>query len=127
MHFALNRMAVSCPRVPFEAARVDAQLDKAARPFFSEAQNVAFDAGANVVRFSSILDFYPEDFLRVAPSLVAYANRYRAVPVPEGRRWSSLRMIGRSIASRVRRHDAAACARSASACQCKPGYDRARV
>jgi hypothetical protein len=77
VHFALNCMAVSCPRlprVPFEAARL----------FFSEARNVAFDAGANVVRFSSILDFYPEDFLRVAPSLVAYANRYRAVLVPEG-------------------------------------------
>lgn len=86
VHFALNCMAVSCPRlprVPFDAARVDAQLDEAARLFFSEARNVTFDAGANLVRFSSILNFYPEDFLWVAPSLLAYANRYRAAPIPD--------------------------------------------
>src|SRR5260370_4168 len=36
-----------------------------------------------VVRVSSILRFYREDFLAKAPSLVAYANRYRTEPIPE--------------------------------------------
>jgi hypothetical protein len=79
-------MAVSCPRlprVPFDAANLDAQLDHAARLFFSEPEHLQFDAGANLVRFSSILDFYPEDFLREAPSLIAYANRYLAQSIPE--------------------------------------------
>ena len=86
VHFALNCMAVSCPRLPrapFTAAGLDAQLDAAARLFFAEPRNVQVDPALRVVRLSSILAFYPEDFVRRAPSLVAYANRYRADPIPE--------------------------------------------
>ena len=85
VHFALNCMAVSCPRLPrtpFTAAGLDAELDAAARLFFAEPRNLQVDPVRRVVRLSSILDFYPEDFLRKAPSLIAYANRYRADPVP---------------------------------------------
>ena len=38
---------------------------------------------AREVRVSAILDWYEEDFLAVAPSLVAYLNRYRDEPIPE--------------------------------------------
>ena len=85
VHFALNCMAVSCPRLPrtpFTPEGLDAQLDAAAREFFAEGRNVEVDHAARVVRLSSILDFYPADFLRRAPSLPAYANRYRTVPLP---------------------------------------------
>ena len=73
VHFALNCMARSCPRLPkepFRAATLDADLDRLAREFLSDPRNAAVDPGARVVRLSEILKFYPEDFLKVAPSLV---------------------------------------------------------
>lgn len=85
IHFALNCMVRGCPRlprVPFEAARLDAQLDEAARLFFSEQRNVRLDPAARTVHFSEILRFYTSDFLARAPSLIEYANRYRVDPIP---------------------------------------------
>jgi hypothetical protein len=86
IHFALNCMVRGCPRLPREpwvAERLDEQLDAAARLFVSEPRNVEPVPARRVVRLSSIFDFYPEDFLAKAPSLVAYVNRYRADPIPE--------------------------------------------
>lgn len=89
VHFALNCMSVGCPRLPqtpFRAAHLDEQLDAAAREFFNSPKYVEIDASRGIVRLSEILDFYPEDFVnaRHAPSLVAYANRYRDEAIPEG-------------------------------------------
>jgi hypothetical protein len=86
IHFALNCMVRACPRLPnapFRAEILDEQLDAAAREFFNDTKHVQLDAEARVVRFSLILDWYEEDFLAVAPSLIAYANRYRTEPIPE--------------------------------------------
>lgn len=86
VHFALNCMVVSCPRLPrrpFTAAGLDAELEAATREFFDDPRHVMLDAAARRVRVSAILDFYPADFLAKAPSLLAYANRYRTMPVPE--------------------------------------------
>jgi hypothetical protein len=86
VHFALNCMAVSCPRLPhspFTAVGLDQQLDAAARQFLAEPRNVTVDDGARVVFLSSIFEFYSEDFLKKAPSLTAYVNHYRAHPIPE--------------------------------------------
>jgi hypothetical protein len=89
VHFALNCMARSCPRLPqeaFNADELEAQLDAAAREFLNDSRNVRIDAQAREVWLSSILDFYTEDF---APdgkrqSLIAYVNRYRDEPVDPG-------------------------------------------
>ncbi len=89
VHFALNCMSVSCPRLPrtpFHAASLDRELDAATRGFFAEARNVQVDDARHVVRLSSILSFYKADFLAHAPSLADYVNRYRALPVPAGYR-----------------------------------------
>ncbi len=86
IHFALNCMAVSCPRlprVPFRAESLDAQLDREARRFFAEARNLSVDHAARTVTYSEILDFFPEDFLAEAPSLAAYASRFTEEPIPE--------------------------------------------
>jgi hypothetical protein len=85
IHFALNCMVRGCPRlprVPFEAARLDAQLDEAAWLFLGEERNVRLDPSAKTVHFSEILRFYTKDFLAKAPSLIEYANRYRSEPIP---------------------------------------------
>jgi hypothetical protein len=86
VHFALNCMARSCPRLPqaaFSAGELDAQLEAAAREFLNDPRNVRVDAAAREVWLSSIFDFYTKDF---APdgehaSLIDYVNRYRDEPV----------------------------------------------
>ena len=85
VHFALNCMVVSCPRLPrgpFTAANLDGELDDATRLFLAEPRNVQVDDAGRVVRLSAIFDFYTADFLKRAPSLVAWVNRYRAEPIP---------------------------------------------
>jgi Protein of unknown function, DUF547 len=85
VHFALNCMSVSCPRLPrepFRAETLDAQLEREARFFFNESRNVRVDPHARRVYLSEILDFFTEDFLAHAPSLLDYVNRYRTAAVP---------------------------------------------
>lgn len=85
VHFGLNCMVRACPRLPqtpFTAASLDAQLDAAAREFFNKDLHVEVRPGERKVRFSQILEFYTDDFLAAAPSLIAYCNRYRDAPVP---------------------------------------------
>lgn len=57
-------------------------LDAAACYFFAERRNVTVDDARRVLNLSAIMDFYTADFLRHAPSLAVYVNRYRATPVP---------------------------------------------
>ncbi len=85
IHFALNCMVVGCPRLPrvaFSAEVLDRQLEMAARTFVEENRNVRVDPAKREVWLSAIFDFYTEDFLAHAPSLIVYVNRYRDEPVP---------------------------------------------
>jgi hypothetical protein len=85
VHFALNCMAVSCPRLPrapFNGGTLEAELEGEARRFLNEPRNVRVDDADKVVTLSAILDFYSKDFLAKMPSLIAYVNRYRNTPVP---------------------------------------------
>lgn len=85
IHFALNCMVVGCPRLPrepFLAGSSDAQLDHAARLFFSEPRNLRVDEGSRSIHVSAILEFYTADFLRRSKTLVDYVNRYAAEAVP---------------------------------------------
>ena len=86
VHFALNCISVGCPRLPrepFAAEKLEQQLEREARRFLTEERNVRVDAEDRTVYLSEILDFYREDFLAVAPSLLSYVNRYHTPPVPE--------------------------------------------
>jgi len=85
VHFALNCMVVSCPKLPrtaFTAAALDSQLDRAARFFVADNRNLRLNPEKRVVYLSAIFDFYTKDFLAQRPSLIAYINRYRGGPVP---------------------------------------------
>ena len=86
IHFALNCMAVSCPRLPqepFSAANLEQQLARETRLFFAEARHFAVDDQARTVRLSEIFQFYPADFLARAPSLAQYAARQSGRAVPD--------------------------------------------
>jgi hypothetical protein len=89
VHFALNCMVRSCPRLPqtaFRAPELEAQLEAAAREFLNDPRNVRVDAAAREVWLSAILDFYTEDFAADGKreSLIAYVNRYRDDPIDPG-------------------------------------------
>ena len=86
IHFALNCMTVSCPRlprVPFATAMLNEQLDASTRAFFADPRNLQVDRVSRVIRASEILKFYQDDFLKRSPNLVGYVNRYLSDPIPE--------------------------------------------
>ncbi|TAK83557.1 MAG: DUF547 domain-containing protein [Betaproteobacteria bacterium] len=86
VHFALNCMSVSCPRLPqepFRAEHLNQTLDAKAREFFAEPRNLQIVPKRKRVRVSSILKFYHDDFLKKAPTLIAYVNKYRSPPIPQ--------------------------------------------
>jgi hypothetical protein len=88
IHFALNCMVKSCPRLPqeaFMAATLDKQLDDATREFLNSSKHVQVDIEKKEVRLSSILKWYEDDFVnpQQSPSLIKYINRYRQEIIPE--------------------------------------------
>ena len=89
LHFALNCMVRDCPRLPqepFLAETIDQQLEAAALEFFDHPRKLEIDHDKKLIRVSSILDFYTEDFVGSgkANDLPDYINRYLDVPLPEG-------------------------------------------
>ncbi len=85
VHFALNCMSVSCPRLPktaFTASELDHQLDAAAREFMNEERNVRPDWVGQVATLSAIFKFYTKDFLAQSASIIDYVNRYRTQTIP---------------------------------------------
>ncbi|MEO0651947.1 MAG: DUF547 domain-containing protein [Planctomycetota bacterium] len=90
IHFALNCASAGCPvlpREPFRADALDAQLEREATKFFAEPRNLEIDHEARLVRLSSILDWFAEDFLDDLtelgvedPTVLEYAARYAPEP-----------------------------------------------
>ena len=78
IHFALNCASIGCPDLaaePFDAARIDAQLEAAARRFVNHPRGLRLDKGRLVG--SSIFDWYAVDFggkRGVVPALAKYAD-----------------------------------------------------
>lgn len=87
VHFALNDMVAGGPRLPrepFRGAALEQQLDREARRFFGEDRNLRVDDGRRRIVLSALLREHRKDFLRAAPTLAAYASRFRDAPLPEG-------------------------------------------
>lgn len=94
VYFGLSWMSTGCPRLrrePFRAELVDDQLERAAVEFFNDPKYVTYDPERNRVGMSWILAEYKKDFKRTAQSLIAYANRYRANPLPENARIKTIK------------------------------------
>ncbi|MEH6515842.1 MAG: DUF547 domain-containing protein [Halioglobus sp.] len=89
MHFVLNCMVRDCPRLPqqvFSAEELDQQLEQATVEFFSEPRKLEIVDQEKLIRVSSILDFYTEDFVDSgkARDLPTYINQFVTTPIPEG-------------------------------------------
>ena len=91
VHAAVVCASTSCPslrREPFEATRLDAQLDDAMRRWMAApGKGLRVDRAAGSVWLSKIFDWFPEDF-EVAGGVLAFATRY--APAAE-REWLSSR------------------------------------
>jgi len=86
VHFALNCMSVSCPRLPrfpFTANQLDDQLNQATFEFFNAPRNLQLDHDRKIVHVSEILRFYEEDFLARNSSLIGYINKYHLERIPQ--------------------------------------------
>ncbi len=87
VHFALNCMVRSCPRLPrtpFRSDTLDADLEHLTREFFADRKHLVIDPGKRTIAVSAILDFYTEDFVASgrAEDLPIYINLYRDSPLP---------------------------------------------
>ena len=86
VHFALNCMAVSCPRLPktpFTAAKLDEELDREAKFFFSEPRNLTVNKEKKEIQLTEILKFFTEDFVPAkAPTLHDYVSKWTSQEIP---------------------------------------------
>ena len=83
IHFAVNCASESCPPLraePFIGKRLEAQLEEQTRLFAASNRAGRVDEAGKSVAYSSLLDWYADDFPGSSPA--EYLNRYRAEPLP---------------------------------------------
>jgi hypothetical protein len=83
---ALSQLTRSSPRLrrePYQAQFLADQLERTAVEFFNDPSHARYDSKDDEVELSWVIKAHKRAFLRAAPSLLAYANRYRANPLPE--------------------------------------------
>lgn len=83
IHFAVNCAAYSCPTLkPFAytAAKLDAQLDQAARDFLSDTLRNQVDSPESI-KLSKIFSWYSGDFRKDGADIITYINRYAPIQV----------------------------------------------
>ena len=92
IHAALNCASIGCPRLikqPYEAERLDQQLQAAMIEFLNGAQHVQVNTAKKQVGISKIFDWFEEDFIAYEKAqgntegskdhrLIDYINRYRS-------------------------------------------------
>ncbi len=77
VHYALNCASLGCPNLApeaFDAARIDAQLDAAARAFINHPRGAHFEGTRLVV--SSIYSWFREDFGGNNRHIISHLRRY---------------------------------------------------
>jgi len=77
VHYAVNCASVGCPNLgtePFTGARLEAQLDAAARAYVNSGRGARFTADGLVV--SSIYDWYEDDFGGGEQGVIAHLKAY---------------------------------------------------
>lgn len=79
IHFAIVCASRSCPRLssaPFSASGLEQELDAAARRFVNDPARNGFDRDNKVAYLSMIFNWFEEDFVAEAGSLLGYVARY---------------------------------------------------
>ncbi|WP_293123541.1 DUF547 domain-containing protein [Microcoleus sp. bin38.metabat.b11b12b14.051] len=79
IHFALVCASVGCPllrRGAYFPESVRTQLEAEASSFINNPDKVRYDAGKKTLYLSKIFQWYAEDFVKAAGSVVGYAGGY---------------------------------------------------
>ncbi len=79
VHFAIVCASQSCPILQpwaYDAARLDTQLDQAARMFINDPTRNRFDREHQVAYLSMIFNWFTQDFLAHSGSLIQYIKPY---------------------------------------------------
>ncbi|MEM0996647.1 MAG: DUF547 domain-containing protein [Bacteroidota bacterium] len=85
VHFALVCAARSCPPIAayaFVPSKVNTQLEAITKKALNRNSFIKVSNDKKTVQLSQILDWYKEDFLAEAKSVLAYVNKYRTTPIP---------------------------------------------
>jgi len=85
LHFALVCAAKSCPTLAsfaYQADQLAQQPEEITRQTLNDPAFIRMQPGKKEVAISKILEWYREDFLREAPSLLDYINHYREKSIP---------------------------------------------
>ena len=84
IHAAVNCASVSCPALmkgAYVASRLDQQLDTQMKRFILDKSKNTI--GKNKLKLSKIFKWFSGDFKNVAPSVIAYVNKYSEVKVSD--------------------------------------------
>lgn len=79
IHFAIVCASASCPKLQswaYQPNQLDRQLDLAARAFINDPTRNRFDRKQRIASVSRIFDWFEEDFVAAAGSILAYVARY---------------------------------------------------
>jgi hypothetical protein len=85
VHFALVCAAKSCPplaNAAFQPSRVESQLENLTKKALDSKSFIKVSDENSTVGLSQILDWYKEDFLAEAKTILDYVNKYRTTPIP---------------------------------------------
>lgn len=85
-HFALVCAARSCPPLmnfAYRPEKLDSQLNSVTKKALNDPVFMKVSSSAKTAQFSQIFEWYKEDFLAEAGSLVEYVNKYRTSPIPK--------------------------------------------
>ena len=83
LHFAVNCASESCPALraePFNAERLEAQLDEQTRLFANSSRAARIDHKGKRIQYSELFNWYAKDFSVKTPS--DYLSRYRTKALP---------------------------------------------
>ena len=84
-HFVLVCAAKSCPPIANYAitpSKMDAQLTTLTKKAMNRSSFTKVNADKKTVQLSQIFEWYKDDFMAEAKSLVAWVNQYRSTPIP---------------------------------------------
>ncbi len=84
IHFAIVCASASCPKLQswtYESDQLERQLERVARAFINDPMRNRFDRKQRIASVSKIFDWFEEDFVRAAGSILAYVARYIDDPV----------------------------------------------
>lgn len=90
IHFALVCAANGCPKIAnfaFTPSKVESQLESQTKKAMSDAYFVRVKG--NKVQYSEIFNWYKQDFLNEAASIIDFINKYRDQKIPAGAKGST--------------------------------------